>query len=73
MDAIDLEQQNLDEALERNIAAVVRRPLQVSAIFCEECDSAIPEARRRAIHGVTRCITCQEIAELKSRHYQGGR
>ena len=32
----------------------------------------IPPARRRAIPGVQCCVTCQEIAELKSKHYNGG-
>lgn len=27
---------------------------------CRECDEAIPEARRRAIPGVSRCVQCQE-------------
>jgi len=30
---------------------------------CEECGAAIPEARRRAVAGVTRCVACQEAAE----------
>jgi phage/conjugal plasmid C-4 type zinc finger TraR family protein len=27
--------------------------------FCEECDTAIPEARRKAVPGVRLCINCQ--------------
>ena len=27
---------------------------------CEECDAAIPEARRRAVPGVRLCVTCQD-------------
>ena len=27
---------------------------------CEECDVAIPEARRKAVPGVRLCIGCQE-------------
>jgi phage/conjugal plasmid C-4 type zinc finger TraR family protein len=30
---------------------------------CEECDAAIPEARRRAVPGVRLCIACQETAD----------
>lgn len=26
---------------------------------CEECEEEIPEARRRAVPGVRRCVTCQ--------------
>lgn len=29
---------------------------------CEECDAAIPEARRKAVPGVRLCVSCQ--AEL---------
>jgi phage/conjugal plasmid C-4 type zinc finger TraR family protein len=29
-------------------------------MHCEECDSAIPEARRKAIPGVRLCVACQE-------------
>lgn len=27
---------------------------------CEECDAAIPEARRKAVPGVRLCIQCQQ-------------
>ncbi|WP_256645046.1 DksA/TraR family C4-type zinc finger protein [Thermomonas paludicola] len=30
---------------------------------CEECDAAIPEARRRAIPGVRLCVACQEARD----------
>lgn len=30
---------------------------------CEECDAAIPEARRKAIPGVRLCVNCQEIQD----------
>jgi len=70
-DAMDMEQQRQADALARNIAAVTHRPLMVSASFCEDCDAPIPEARRRIVQGVNRCVTCQEITELKSVHYKG--
>jgi len=31
-----------------------------SATHCEECEKAIPEARRKAIEGVQFCVSCQE-------------
>ncbi|ELY2856294.1 TraR/DksA C4-type zinc finger protein [Cronobacter dublinensis] len=71
-DTMDLVQLRTEEMLARNIAAVIRRPIQVSAFFCDDCDTEIPVARRKAITGVTRCVACQEVAELKSRHYHGG-
>lgn len=30
---------------------------------CEECGSSIPEARHRALPGVTTCLQCQELGE----------
>jgi phage/conjugal plasmid C-4 type zinc finger TraR family protein len=30
---------------------------------CEECGEPIPEARRKAVPGVRRCVQCQEAAE----------
>ncbi|MFC6633536.1 TraR/DksA C4-type zinc finger protein [Microbulbifer taiwanensis] len=33
---------------------------------CEDCDEAIPEARR-ATGGVTRCVDCQAFAEQQER------
>lgn len=71
-DSMDLVQQHAEEMLARNIAVATRRPVTVSAFFCDDCDTEIPVARRQAITGVTRCVACQEVAELKSRHYHGG-
>ena len=34
-----------------------------SAVYCDECDRAIPEARRQAIPGVRLCIACQSALE----------
>lgn len=62
-DSMDLVQQRTDEMLARNIAQVIYRPVTVSASFCEDCDAPIPEARRRAVQGVTRCVDCQELEE----------
>ncbi|WP_380184844.1 TraR/DksA family transcriptional regulator [Kalamiella sp. sgz302252] len=69
-DSMDLVQLRTEEMLARNIAQVIYRPLTVSASFCEDCDAPIPEARRRAVQGVTRCVTCQEMDELQSRYRQ---
>ena len=69
-DSMDLVQLRTEEMLARNIAQVIYRPVTVSASFCEDCDAPIPEARRRAVQGVTRCMTCQEMDELQSRHRQ---
>jgi len=34
-----------------------------SALVCVECDSKIPEARRKALPGVQLCIACQTLRE----------
>lgn len=30
---------------------------------CEDCDAAIPEARRKAVPGVRLCVACQEAQD----------
>lgn len=71
-DSMDLVQLRTEEMLARNIAQVTHRLITVSASFCEDCDAPIPEARRRAIQGVTRCVACQEMTERYAQHQKGG-
>ena len=47
---------SVDDAINR---ARSRLPQGESALRCEECDAAIPEARRVALPGVRMCVTCQ--------------
>ncbi|EAM2457523.1 TraR/DksA family transcriptional regulator [Salmonella enterica] len=70
-DTIDLAQQREQEDRERHISNARSRIPAPSRFLCEECDAPIPEARRAAIPGVAFCVTCQQIAELKSKHYRG--
>lgn len=70
-DSMDIVQQRTDEMLARNIANIVNRAPAISASFCEDCDAPIPEKRRRAYLGVTRCVSCLEIEEHRSKHRQG--
>lgn len=72
-DSMDFAQQRTEEILARNIAQVINRPAAVSASFCEDCEAPIPEARRRAYHGVTRCVSCQELTESDAKHLSGFR
>ena len=44
-------------------AARERLPSGTSAELCEECDSPIPEARRKAVPGVQLCVPCQSEAD----------
>ncbi|HBB1602689.1 TPA: DUF2732 family protein [Escherichia coli] len=60
------------EERQRHIRAARAKTPGVSRVLCIECEAPIPPARRRAIPGVQLCITCQEIAELKGKHYNGG-
>ncbi len=36
-------------------------------IYCEDCDEEIPEARRKAVPGVRRCVKCQEKRDKLNR------
>ena len=38
-------------------------PRGESLARCEECDAVIPEARRKAIPGVRKCVECQSKAD----------
>ena len=38
---------------------------------CEQCDAAIPQARRDAVPGVRLCITCQEAHDQEQGHASG--
>ncbi|MGB8713961.1 MAG: DksA/TraR family C4-type zinc finger protein [Onishia taeanensis] len=46
----------VEDALER---ARSELPSGESLTYCEECDEAIPQARREAVPGVRLCINCQ--------------
>lgn len=50
-------QATLDEAL---LKARSRLPSGESAEVCDECEAAIPLARREALPGVRLCVPCQE-------------
>ncbi|MGD9057526.1 MAG: DksA/TraR family C4-type zinc finger protein [Desulfobacterales bacterium] len=42
-----------------------RLPHGEGSIHCEECDTVIPEARRKAIPGVRLCVSCQSGREQR--------
>lgn len=71
-DSMDLVQQRVEEELLRHIHTARARQPGVSRVLCIDCDAPIPRDRRRAIPGVQCCVTCQEIEELKGKHYNGG-
>lgn len=42
-----------------------RMPQGESLSHCEECDAAIPEARRKAVPGVRLCVPCREAHDAE--------
>ncbi|WP_387690967.1 TraR/DksA C4-type zinc finger protein [Photorhabdus sp. RM71S] len=69
-DSVDIAEKHIAATLERQIRAVTDRCTSVSAFECDDCGNSISEERRKAVIGVTRCITCQSIIELKQKHYR---
>lgn len=73
MDEVDQAQQ-INEQIQADALAAHRRRQGVSphssrftphgGTHCEVCDEPIPEARRAAMPGCTRCIDCQTILEI---------
>lgn len=53
-------QDSLNDEIERARAAI---PHGESALFCDACGEAIPQARREALPGVRLCRECQEDAD----------
>ena len=47
--------------------ALARRPRLregvPSALFCEDCDEAIPARRREMVPGCVMCVDCQQLRE----------
>lgn len=57
-------QEQIDVTVESGVQlAKSRLPAGESLTHCEECEAAIPEARRKAMPGVRYCVRCQ--AELE--------
>lgn len=64
MDEVDVAKDASDRfermALEQQLATM---PKGESAEECEECGASIPEERRKAYRGCTRCVSCQTAFE----------
>jgi phage/conjugal plasmid C-4 type zinc finger TraR family protein len=57
-----------------NAVANVRKKLakqasEPSLEECQDCGEEIPQARREAVPGVKRCITCQNIIDKRKKVY----
>ena len=48
-------------------AALAKQRSQPSLSECEDCGEDIPEQRRLAMRGITRCIFCQGLYERKQK------
>ncbi|ABV38832.1 transcriptional regulator, TraR/DksA family protein [Shewanella sediminis HAW-EB3] len=59
-------QDQIDNSVEDGVAqARSRLPVGQSLLFCEECESPIPEARRKAVTGVRLCVACQSESDKR--------
>lgn len=63
---------NVQEQIDASVESEVERARSRIATgeslrYCEECEVEIPEARRRAVPGVRRCVRCQAADDAKSR------
>ncbi len=57
-------QDQIDASVEDAVKLARSRMSQGESLtHCEECEAAIPEARRKAVPGVRFCISCQEENE----------
>ncbi len=60
----------VQEQIDASIADAVERARNrltagESLTVCEDCDEPIPEARRKALPGVRRCVACQAEVDSK--------
>lgn len=58
----------IKDAIARARAQVPRGP---GLSHCEECDAAIPAARRAAVPGVRLCVACQQAQESETAAFAG--
>lgn len=59
-------QDQIDASVEDAVKlARSRLPDGEGLTHCEECQAAIPDARRKAIRGVRLCVSCQSDLEKK--------
>jgi phage/conjugal plasmid C-4 type zinc finger TraR family protein len=59
-------QDQIDATVKDGIARVRSKLPQGPGLKrCEECDAAIPVARRKAIPGVRLCVSCQQDHDLQ--------
>ncbi len=65
-------QDQIDASVEDAVKRVRSRlPDDEGLTHCEECETVIPEARRKAIPGVRLCVNCQSALEEKETAFTG--
>lgn len=65
-------QEQIDSSLEDAIRrARSQLPRGASLSHCEECNAAIPEARRQAVPGVHLCVACQAQHDQQQAQFSG--
>jgi len=65
-------QDQIDASVEDAVKlARSRLPDGKSLTHCEECEIAIPDARRKAIPGVRLCVNCQSENDKKQSTFTG--
>ena len=65
-------QEQIDASVEDAVKlARSRLPDGKSLTHCEECEIAIPDARRKAIPGVRLCVNCQSENDKKQSTFTG--
>ncbi|QKE62170.1 DksA/TraR family C4-type zinc finger protein [Aquipseudomonas campi] len=59
---------SIEDAVQR---ARSQLPSGASLTRCEECEAAIPEARRQAVPGVRLCVPCQSRHDQEQAQFSG--
>ena len=65
-------QDQIDASVEDAVRlARSRLPDGEGLTYCEECETVIPDARRKAIFGVRLCVSCQSELEEQQTTFTG--
>lgn len=66
----ELAQEVTELRIQNEIKRIIAKPDRVSAMQCESCGEDIPEKRRELVPGVSLCVNCQSLSELRTKHYR---
>ena len=65
-------QEQIDATIKDAIKRVRERlPQGPGRAHCEECEAAIPAARRAAVPGVRLCVVCQQAVDQAEANFSG--